>query len=191
MDIQKLEQIVLSDAKTEAQQLIDQTKEEMKAWFLEQSTLLNNTHQDEIERIKSDHMSLLSTIKTSLETELHKQIGKEKKEKMTVLKKELLKALQNKLAKDPEWFLTLAFSQLTLKEGSLLVSDDLKNELKQSPIEIFLAKFPGYKWAGYSKDIDSGLMIESNSVRYLFPLEEIVDAFIDKQTETINDLLNP
>ena len=189
MDIQKLEQIVLSDAKTEAQHLIDQTKEEMKKWFHEQSTMTKTSHQEEMDRIRADHKSLLSTMKTTLETELHKQIGKEKKEKMNLLKKELLKILQEKINKEPVWFLQLVFSQLNLREGKLLVSEDLKKEVNQSNVEKFLVKFPGFIWAGFSQDIDTGLLIESNSVRYLFPLEEIVDEFLNNQSETIKSLL--
>lgn len=191
MDIQKLEQIVLSDVKTEAQNLIDKTKKEMELWLMEQTVLLKEEHKDNLDRINSDHNSKTTTMKASFAADFHKNLVKAKKEKYSILASELMKALYSKIEKSPDWILEQAFSQLPVKSGKIMISQDLSNILTQEKIEAFAQKDKKFIWGGVDKELDAGMCFESNSVRYIFPLQEVVDKFLDTESGNIMRLLIP
>ena len=191
MDIQKLEQIVLTDAKAEAQELIQQTKLETENWLLEQSNLAEEEHLEELSRIKSDHQSKLSILKASLAADFHKNVGKTKKDKMVVLKKELMKTMLEKIKNSPTWILDKTFSTVPVKSGKFIISEDMISLLPQEKVELYLKKYPSFSWGGYDKTIETGLSYECNTVRYLFLLEEMVDEFIETNSDQIVNLLFP
>lgn len=191
MDIQKLEQIVLEDARADAQNLINKTKKEVEHWFLEQSTLLQEEHREDINRINNDHDSKLATMKTFLAADYYKNLVKAKKDKNTILATKLMKTLQAAIEKNPNWILEKAFSQVPIKSGKILVSQDLTNFLTQEKVEVFLKKYPGFTFAGTDKELNSGMCFELNSVRYIFPLQEVVDKFLESESEIIMSYLIP
>jgi hypothetical protein len=191
MDIQKLEQIVLTDVKMDAQNLIKQTRVDADKWLLEQTKLAGEIHQDEINRIKTDHQSKMSILKVTLAADFHKNIGRLKKDKITTLKKELLNTLLTKIKNSPDWILEKAFLGLPVKSGQIMVSDDISSSLTQEKVELFLKKHPSFTWGGIDKMMVSSISIECNTVRYLFPLQEMVDEFVDSNSDQIVSLLFP
>jgi hypothetical protein len=191
MDIQKLEQIVLKDVKADAQQLIDETNKEMKLWLTEQTNLLKEENQEDIDRIKSDHTSKVATMKAFWAADFHKNLVKAKKEKFSKLASELMKALYAKIEKNPDWILEQAFSQLPVKSGNIWISQDLSKYLTQEKVEVFLKKVQNFTFGGVDKELESGLCFELSSVRYIFLLQELVDQFIETESASIMRLLIP
>lgn len=191
MDIQKLEQIVLNDVKADAQNLIRDTKKELDQWLKEQTHKLREDHKEELDRIKSDHESKLSTLKSTLGADFHKSLVKAKTEKNAYLKKELIKTLLEKVEKTPTWILEKAFSEVPIQSGKIMISEDLAPYLNQEKVEHFLKKYPGFAWGGIEKDIEYGITFELNAIRYLLPLSEIVDHFMDSQSNKIVSTLYP
>jgi hypothetical protein len=191
MDIQKLEQIVLNDVKTEAQNLIKQTRKEMEHWLTEQSNVVKEENGRELERIKADHKSKLSIIRASLATEYSKNLGKAKKEKISILSRELINTLLQKIKQSPDWILEKAFLEVPIKSAKLRISEDLSPYFNQEKAELYLKNKPGFTWGGFDKDLNLGLSFESNTIRYIFQLQEIIDEFLDTQSEKIVNLLFP
>jgi len=192
MDIQKLESIILTDAKAEAQILINQTKKETEKKAKEQIQQLKITHEEELEKLKSDFQSKHTSMKTSLDVNIHKNIVRLKKEKILSLKNDLSSLLFEKSKKNPDWFLKKSFSQIDIKEGQLFISDDLSLIFTQTFLENFLKeKHPGLIFSGIDPGLETGMSIVKNSVRYIFPLHESVDAFVETFADKINSLLFP
>jgi uncharacterized protein with gpF-like domain len=191
MDIQKLEHIVLEDAKTDAQNLINKTKKESEKWLLEQSRIIKNEHLEEIDRINSEHTSMITNMKASLAADFHKSLVKAKKDKISFLKSELLNSILTKINQTPEWILEKAFLDLTMSSGEIVVSEDIAKHLNKEKTETFLKKHPGFTWNGIDKTMNSGIAVDYKSVRYLFPLEEIIDDFVEKSNSQIESLLIP
>jgi hypothetical protein len=191
MDIQKLEQIVLTDVKNDAQNLVHQTKIDTDKWILEQTKIASDANLEAMNRIKADHQSKMSVLKATLAADFHKNIGKAKKEKISILKKELLNTLLAKIKNSPEWILEKVFSTIPVKTGQVSVSEDISLSLNKEKVELFLKKYQGFTWGGIDKLMDSGISIECNSVRYLFPLQEMIDEFIDLNSDQMVSLLFP
>lgn len=191
MDIQKLEQIVLEDAKTDAQNLINKTKKESEKWLIEQSRIVKEEHFEEIDRINSEHKSDLSNMKASLAADFHKNVVKAKKDKISLLKNELLNSILSKIRQNPDWILEKAFLDLTITSGQVFVSEDILKHLKQETVDLFLKKHPGFVWEGVDKTMNSGIAIDHKTVRYLFPLQEMIDEFVEKNNSLIESLIIP
>lgn len=192
MDIQKLESIILTDARAEAKLLIEKTRKETEDLFKEQSYHLQNAHKEELEKIKSDYHTKSSSLKTILEADFHKSIAKEKKEKIQELKNKLLQVMLEKVKKNPVWFLDKVFTQIRIQSGNLLISDDLNATFSKDFLDKYLKeKHPGFCFIKFDPSIESGLLIEFNSVRYIFPLQESIDEFVETYADKINSLLFP
>jgi hypothetical protein len=191
VEIKTLEDIVLSEAREEAKKLTDKVSNEIEEYIKSETKKFLSEYNENIERIDTEFSSKKSYTEFSIESTHKKNILHIKHSLIISLKEELLNKLKQEIQKDPVKFTKNILNNTKINNGNFFISKDLNDvvtsEVFQKSINISTQSL--LKYSGIDNELESGIAIKKDKIKYIFPLSEIVERFIADNIKEINEKL--
>lgn len=189
MDLDRLKDVVISEAREEAENLFKRTKEEVENYINTELAKLNDSYIEKKEKIDQDFSSKLSYSKFLIESEYRKKLLRIKHNLIEEISNLLTITLLEKVKNNPGKFIKHTLNSSNIKEGIFIVSKELHNIITEDIFKQQLNNIPNsIKFGGVDNDLDCGVAIVVSNKKYIFPFSEIVESFIDRNSKYINEL---
>lgn len=191
MELNKLEEIVISDAKKEALKLINDITKEVNQLIISETNKINQEFDSNIERINSEYSSKRSYIEFTMDSNQKKKVLHLKHTLINELRENLNKNLNELVKKDPFKYLIFTINNSKIDSGEFCVSKDLEQVISS---DIFIKcinrlNIKNIHYSGLDNDIESGVSIRKDKVKYIFLLSEITDKFLEENIKIIHEKL--
>lgn len=192
MDLDRLKDVVISEAREEAENLFKRTKEEVENYINTELAKLNDSYIEKKEKIDQDFSSKLSYSKFLIESEYRKKLLRIKHNLIEEIGNLLTITLLEKVKNNPENFIIYTLMSSNIKEGSFLVSKELHDIISENIFKQSLKNMApiAIKFGGVDNELDCGVAIVISNKKYIFPFSEIVGSFIERNSIYINELLS-
>ncbi len=185
MNIQKLKEVVTSEAKTEAKNLIDKTKksidEELSA-FMSDLLQRDKTQKDHLE---NDFHGRTNRMKFQADSDYKKQILHMRHDLILRVQKKLLAVYIKDIKENPSAYLQ-KMNQVLPGKGDLYCSSELLDVFESEKNAEFETN---YSFKGVDSLIEPGIACIDGRVKYIYPLQETIQDFLDENKNTIGKKL--
>lgn len=192
MDLEKLKEVVISEAREEAENLLKSTKEEVQNYINAELDKLYASYNEKREKIEQEFSSKLSYSKFLIESDYRKKLLRAKHNIIEEISTFLTNVLLDKVKDNPEKFITYILKSGNIREGTFFVSKELSNIISENTFNQSLKNINSIaiKFGGVDNELDCGVAIVASNKKYIFPFSEIVGSFIEKNSIYINELLS-
>ena len=190
MDQPSLEQLVTNEAKSQAASLIDFTEHETLLCVAKEKARLANLHQDQKQKLTAEFESKKSFLFFTMESDFKKKLLQKRQSLMDQLATALHKNFLEMIRLKPHLLLKKTISQLTSKNGELKVSKELSGIITNELIQQFNQENKSaFEFAGVDTLLEPGIAVLKGTTRYIYSLQEFIDAFLEKNHSDITKLL--
>lgn len=192
MDLEKLKEVVISEAREEAENLLKEAKEKVQNYINAELAKLDASYNEKIEKIDQEFSSKLSYSKFLIESDYRKKLLRTKHNIVEEISAFLTNVLLEKVKNNPENFIIYTLMSSNIKEGSFLVSKELHDIISENIFKQSLKNMApiAIKFGGVDNELDCGVAIVISNKKYIFPFSEIVGSFIERNSIYINELLS-
>lgn len=190
MDRSTLEQLVTNEAKSQAESLVDSAEHESLLYIAKEKARLENLHQEQKQKLTAEFESKKSFLFFTMESDYKKKILQKRQTLMDQLATTLHKNFLEMIRLKPNLLLKKTISQLTSKNGELKVSKELSGIITNELIQQFNQENKSaFEFAGVDTLLEPGIAVLKGTTRYIYSLQEFIDAFLEKNHSDITKLL--
>ena len=190
MDQSSLEQLVTNEAKSQAASLIDSAEHEALQYIAKEKARLANLHQEQKQKLTAEFESKKSFLFFTMESDFKKKLLQKRQSLMDQLAISLHKNFLEMIRLKPHLLLKKTISQLASKNGELKVSRELSGIITNELIQQFNKENKStFEFAGVDPQLEPGIAVLKGTTRYIYSLQEFIDAFLEKNHSDITKLL--
>jgi vacuolar-type H+-ATPase subunit E/Vma4 len=190
MDQPSLEQLVTNEAKSQASSLIDSAEHETLQYTTKEKARLASLHQEQKQKLTAEFESKKSFLFFTMESDFKKKLLQKRQSLMNQLAITLHKNFLEMIRLKPNLFLKKTISQLTSKNGELKVSKELSGIITNELIQQFNQETKSaFEFAGVDPQLEPGIAVLKGTTRYIYSLQEFIDAFLEKNHSDITKLM--
>ncbi len=188
MDLQKLTDLVTQEAKKEADFLLDNAKKRLEDFLASEKQLIKHNQNEKMQEETDQNNSKLNYLRFNLESEYKKKVLHLRFNIMEELRSKLNSALLETIRKEPYRYLELVLKDLNTENANFFINSHLEGIVTSDLVQQYNREHgTSFTWKGLDSTIDPGIGLEQGTIRYIFPLEEIVSHFLDKHSSEINE----
>ncbi|MCK5848626.1 MAG: hypothetical protein KAH01_05460 [Caldisericia bacterium] len=184
MNTKKLEQVVTAEAKNEATELIEAAKKDIKNKLESFMDDVKTAHNAEKQHLDDEINSRINNTKFFAESDYKKRLLHAQHDLLILLKKELLKKYILVVQKNPAILLNKVKKEIP-KNANIYCSSELDKSISEKALIDQGLKQPNYSFKGVDSEIEPGLAFVDGNIKYIFPLDEIVEDFMQKNKNEI------
>jgi len=190
MDQLSLEQLVTNEAKSQAASLIDFAQNESMQYITKEKARLTNLLQEQKQKLTAEFESKKSFLFFTMESDFKKKLLQKRQSLMDQLAVTLHKNFLEMIRLKPHLLLKKTISQLASKNGELKVSRELSGIITNELIQQFNKENKStFEFAGVDPQLEPGIAVLKGTTRYIYSLQEFIDAFLEKNNSDITKLL--
>lgn len=177
MNTNKLEQVVTAEAKNEAAELIGAARINIKNKLELFTNDLTNLHDSEKRHLNDEINSRINNTKFFAESDYKKKLLHAQHDLLISLKKELLKNYIDIIQKNPAILLKKVNKEIP-KTADIYCSFELEKSFNEKVLSEQGLTKPNYSFKGVDSELEPGLAFVDGNIKYIFPLNEIVEDFM-------------
>ncbi len=188
MDLSKLSDVVSKEAKAEADQIIQTARTQSEALLNREKQLIEQKSKERIEEENNQYTSRLNYLRFNFESDFKKRVLHLKHSIMEDLEEKLYQCAVEVIKTKSLVYLGSVLSKSPVQQATLFVSLELENIISLEVLKTYnTASGSSFIWGGVDTGLPLGLAIEHGLVRYIFPLSESIQQFIQDHANEIND----
>lgn len=188
MDLNKLSDVVSKEAKAEADQIIQTARLQSEELLNREKQLLENRSKERIEEENNQFTSKLNYLRFNFESDFKKRVLHLKHGIMEDLEAKLYQCAIDAIQTQAMVYLGSVLSKSPVRQASVYISSALENIIHADNLKAYnTASGSAFTWGGVDPGLQIGIAIENGSVRYIFPLSESIQHFIQEHANDLND----
>jgi hypothetical protein len=188
MDLSKLSDVVGKEAKTEADQIVQTARLQSEELLNREKQLIENRCKERIEEENNQYTSRLNYLRFNLESDFKKRVLHLKHSIMEDLESKLYQCAIEAIKTRTMVYLGSILSKSPVRQASVFISSELEDIIHEENINAYnTASASSFTWGGVDAGLQLGLAIENGPVRYIFPLSESIQQFIQDHANELND----
>lgn len=189
MDLEKLKEVITSEAKEEAEKLLKEVNKEAENYIKEEFAKINTSYSEKKDKINQEFSSKLSYAKFLIESAYRKNLLHTKHNLLEELRAFLEESFLEEIKKDPQRYVTYVLKLANIKDGTFLISSKLQNIITEETFtkSIKSLSLSSIEFGGIDNEIEDGVAIAFSNKKYIFSFSEVVNNFIDRNFQYINE----
>jgi hypothetical protein len=188
MDLSKLSDVVGKEAKAEADQIIQTARIQSETLLDREKQLIEHKSKERIEEENNQFTSRLNYLRFNFESDFKKRVLHLKHSIMEDLEEKLYQCAVEVIKTQSMVYLGSVLSKSPVQKATVFVSPDLENIIHAEVLKAYnTASGSAFAWGGVDAGLQLGLAIEHGLVRYIFPLSESIQHFIQEHANELND----
>ncbi len=188
MDQEKLFEVVTKEAKQEAEDILNKARALSEKELADEKEKINRYKEDRLASEKNLFLSRINYLRFSMESEYKKKLLYLKHQLMEELKDSLFKTALEQISRDAYGYLSFALKDCPSKEGVLYAGNKISSFMDEKLIKQYNQEHKtNFQWGGTEASLEAGLSLEKGAVKYIFPLMEWIDRFIENKKNDINE----
>jgi len=188
MDLNKLSEVVSKEAKAEADQIIQTARFQAEELFKREKLLIETRTKERIEEESNQFTSKLNYLRLNFESDFKKRVLHLKHSIMEDLQSRLYQCAIETIKTQAIVYLESVLAKSPVKTAVVYISSELSTTLQEDALKAH-NKVSGsnFSWGGVDEALQLGMALENGPVRYIFPLSENIQHFIEQHASDINE----
>jgi hypothetical protein len=188
MDLTKLSEVVSKEARAEADQLIQAAQFQAEETLKREKLLTENRTKERFEEENNQFTSKLNYLRFNFESDFKKRVLHLKHSIMEDLQSRLYNAAIETIKTQAMLYLESVLKKSPVKTAVVYISSELDSIFNANTLKNYnTATGSVFSWGGVDTALQLGMAIENGPVRYIFPLSENIQHFIEQHAVDINE----